>query len=147
MREATGRKMHVNEEPGEEMKRRPMDRKKVLVVDDETAFLISARKILQGPDISIDTADNFDEAIRMIDTHQYDIVVTDIRLTDVASKEGMDILQHVREHHPDTKVILLTGYGSPEIMEKAYAMGASNYLEKPLPGSILRSILQNAGSR
>ena len=121
-----------------------MQQKKVLLVDDETAFLVSARKVLQGPDLSIDTTDNLDDAIHMIDAHHYDIVVTDIRLTDVASKEGMDILRHVMGHHPGTKVILLTGYGSPEIMERAYAMGASNYLEKPLPGSILKSILQNA---
>ncbi len=120
-----------------------MDQKKVLLVDDETAFLVSAKKVLEGPDLSIDTADNFHDAISMIETRRYDIVVTDIRLSDVASREGMDILRHVIEHHPGTKVILLTGYGSQEIMEKAYAMGACNYLEKPLSGNILRSILQN----
>jgi len=120
-----------------------MDQKKVLLVDDETAFLVSARRVLEGPDLAIDTTDNFNDAIRMIDTSQYDIVVTDIRLSGVASGEGMDILRHVTAHHPGTKVILLTGYGSPEIMEKAYAMGASNYLEKPLSGSIFKSILQN----
>ncbi len=121
-----------------------MDQKKVLLVDDETAFLLSARKVLEGPDLSIDTVDNFEEAIEMIEHSHYDIVVTDIRLTDVTSREGMDILRYVTERHPGTKVILLTGYGSPEIMEKAYAMGAANYLEKPLSGSILKSILKNA---
>ena len=121
-----------------------MDQKKVLLVDDETAFLLSARKVLEGPDLSIDTVDNFEEAIEMIEHSHYDIVVTDIRLTDVTSREGMDILRYVTERHPGTKVILLTGYGSPEIMEKAYAMGAVNYLEKPLSGSILKSILKNA---
>jgi DNA-binding NtrC family response regulator len=120
-----------------------MQQKKVLLVDDETAFLVSARKVLQEPDLRVDTADNLDDAIRMIDAHHYDIVVTDIRLTDVASKEGMDILRHVTVHYPGTKVILLTGYGSTEIMERAYAMGASNYLEKPLSGSVLKSILRN----
>ena len=121
-----------------------MDQKKVLLVDDETAFLLSARKVLEGPDLSIDTVDNFEAAIEMIDSRHYDIVVTDIRLTDVTSREGMDILRYVTERHPGTRVILLTGYGSPEIMEKAYAMGAVNYLEKPLSGSILKSILKNA---
>lgn len=121
-----------------------MDQKKVLLVDDETAFLLSARKVLEGPDLSIDTVDNFEEAIEMIEHSHYDIVVTDIRLTDVTSREGMDILRYVTERHPGTRVILLTGYGSPEIMEKAYAMGAANYLEKPLSGSILKSILKNA---
>lgn len=126
------------------MKSATMDQKKVLLVDDEIAFLLSARKVLEGPDLSIDTVDNFEEAIEMIDSRHYDIVVTDIRLTDVTSREGMDILRYVTERHPGTKVILLTGYGSPEIMEKAYAMGAANYLEKPLSGNILKSILKNA---
>jgi DNA-binding NtrC family response regulator len=130
--------------PGNRVEREPMQQKKVLLVDDETAFLLSARKVLQGPDLAVDTADNLDDAIKMIDAHHYDIVVTDIRLTDVASREGMDILRHVMVNHPGTKVILLTGYGTPEIMERAYAMGASNYLEKPLSGTVLKSILQNA---
>jgi DNA-binding NtrC family response regulator len=125
------------------MKETHMADKRVLIVDDETAFLVSIRKILQGPDLLVDTAETFNEARSLIDCNDYTTVITDIRLTDVSSREGMEILRYVKERRPETRVILLTGYGSPEIMEKAYAMGASNYLEKPLSASILKNILNN----
>ncbi len=119
--------------------------KNILVVDDESAFLLAVKRLFQDPQYSIETAETFEEAIDLINRREFHIVMTDIRLTDVMSKEGLEILRYVREFKPGTKVIVLTGYGNPEIMEKAYAMGASLFLEKPLPASILRSIIRNQG--
>lgn len=117
--------------------------KNILLVDDESAFLHSARKILQDSEFSIDTAETFEDAIDLIDHRQFHIVITDIRLTSVMSQEGFEILKYVKENKTGTKVIVLTGYGSPEIMEKAYDMGASLFLEKPVSANTLRSIIRN----
>lgn len=118
--------------------------KRVLVVDDETTFLMAIRKILEGPTLHVDVADNYTAAIDLIRKLDFDFVITDIRLTDVINAEGLDILRYIKQHNPETKVIILTGYGSPEIMEKAYSLGASLYLEKPFSGTILKSILVNS---
>lgn len=122
-----------------------MSEKRVLVVDDETTFLMAIRKILDSPELCVDTAETFNDAIALINERSFNFVITDIRLTNIINTEGLDILKYIKEHRPETKVIILTGYGNTEIMEKAYAMGANIYLEKPLSSNVLRSILANAG--
>jgi DNA-binding NtrC family response regulator len=122
-----------------------MSEKRVLVVDDETTFLMAIRKILDGPELCVDTAENFKDAIALINEKSFNFIITDIRLTNIINTEGLDILKYIKEHRPETKVIILTGHGNAEIMEKAYAMGANNYLEKPVSSNVLRSILANSG--
>ena len=122
-----------------------MDEKSVLIVDDEGTFLMAIKRILDGPELAVETAENFEDAIALINDRDFNFVITDLRLTDVINTEGLDILKHIRKHRPGTKVIILTGYGNTRIMEEAYSMGASLYLEKPVSGNILRSILVNSG--
>lgn len=118
----------------------------ILVVDDEKAFLHAVQRLFQTGEFSVDTAETFKEAIDLINEREFDVVLTDIRLTDVMSREGLEILKYLRENSPGTRVIILTGYGNPEIMERAYDMGASLYLEKPISANILRSIIRNQGN-
>ena len=118
---------------------------RVLVVDDEETFLMGIRRILDGPELIVETAENFNDAIALINGQHFDFVITDLRLTDVINTEGLEILKHVRKHRSGTKVIILTGYGNNRIMEKAYSLGANIYLEKPVSGNILRSIIVNSG--
>ena len=120
-----------------------MSDKRVLVVDDEASFLMAIRKILEGPGLHVDTAENFDEAMALINGQHFNFVITDIRLTDVINTEGLDILRHIKRYSPETKVVILTGYGNDEIMEKAYSLGASIYMEKPVSGNIIKSIVIN----
>jgi UDP-3-O-[3-hydroxymyristoyl] N-acetylglucosamine deacetylase len=122
-----------------------MNEIRVLVVDDEGTFLMAIRRILDGPELLVETADNFDDAIALIDKQDFNFVITDLRLTDAISTEGLDILSHIKERSPGTKVIILTGYGNSRLMEKAYSMGANLFLEKPVSGIVLRSILVNSG--
>ena len=122
-----------------------MNQKRILVVDDETAFLLSIKRVLNGPEYSIVTAESLEEAMKLLDEHAFHIVITDIRLTNVMRKEGLEILQHIKRTIPCTMAVILTGYGSPEIMEKAYSMGADLYIEKPVSLNILLSIIENQG--
>lgn len=119
-----------------------MNRKRILVIDDEIAFLMAVKKMLRT-DFLIFTAESLKGAIVLFDEQQFDMVITDIRLTGVMRDEGMDILKYVKESKPGTKVIVLTGYGDPELMRKAYAMGADLYLEKPVPVNILKNIIES----
>ncbi len=119
--------------------------KNILVVDDERAFLHAVKKLFNTDNFSVETAETLEEAITLINGRNFHIVITDIRLTDVMSREGLEILKYLRDHRPETRVIILTGYGNAEIMEKAYEMGASLYLEKPVSANILRNIIKNQG--
>ena len=71
----------------------------------------------------------------------YDLVLVDIRLGD---GDGFDMLAHCREHHPDTSVILLTGYGTVETAVEAIRAGAFDFLTKPLIDEELEMAIQRA---
>lgn len=117
--------------------------KRILVVDDEMAFLLGIKKVLSRPGYTIDTVETIEEAERLLKVNPYDIVVTDLRLTGVLGEEGLEIIRYVKEFNSDTKCILVTGYGSPEIKEKAYAQGADFYFEKPLSPTVLLDTLKS----
>jgi DNA-binding NtrC family response regulator len=119
--------------------------KKLLVIDDEVAFLIALRKLLSEPDIEVDTAETMEDSMSLLESKPYDAVIADIRLTGVQRKEGIMILDHVKKNHSDTKVIMMTGYGNPEVMQEAYSLGADFYFEKPVSVSVLKGALQKLG--
>jgi len=119
--------------------------KRILVVDDETAFLLGIRKILGRTTAATDIAETIEEAEKLLDQHSYDIVITDLRLTGVLGEEGLEIVRHIRETHPKTRCILVTGYGSPEIREKAMAEGVDYYFEKPVSPAMLLDVVQKLG--
>ena len=109
----------------------------MLVVDDEVAFLVALRKLLNSSEISVDTAENLNDALSLMESKSYDYVISDLRLTGVLLEEGFEVLRYAKESHIDTKVIILTGYGTPEVKKKAYDLGADFYFEKPVAFSIL----------
>ncbi len=119
--------------------------KKLLVIDDEVAFLIALRKLLAEPDIEVDTAETMEDSMGLLENKVYDAVIADIRLTGVQRKEGILILDHVKKMRNDTKVIMMTGYGNPEVMQEAYSLGADFYFEKPVSVSVLKGALQKLG--
>lgn len=119
--------------------------KRLLVIDDEVAFLIALRKLLAEPDIEVDTAETMEDSMDLLQSKTYDAVIADIRLTGVQRKEGILILDHVKKKHDDTKVIMMTGFGNPEVMQEAYSLGADFYFEKPVSVSVLKGALQKLG--
>ncbi len=119
--------------------------KKLLVVDDEVAFLIALRKLLTEPGIEVDTAETMEDSMGLLESNTYDAVIADIRLTGVQRREGIQILDHVKKTHKATKVIMMTGFGNPEVMQEAYSLGADFYFEKPVSVSVLKGALQKLG--
>ncbi|KKL81639.1 hypothetical protein LCGC14_1992750 [marine sediment metagenome] len=122
-----------------------MGTKRLLVVDDEVAFLIALRKLLTEPGIEVDTAETMEDSMGLLESNTYDAVIADIRLTGVQRREGIQILDHVKKTHKATKVIMMTGFGNPEVMQEAYSLGADFYFEKPVSVSVLKGALQKLG--
>ncbi len=122
-----------------------MGTKRLLVVDDEVAFLIALRKLLTEPGIEVDTAETMEDSMGLLESNTYDAVIADIRLTGVQRREGIQILDHVKKTHKATKVIMMTGFGNPDVMQEAYSLGADFYFEKPVSVSVLKGALQKLG--
>ena len=117
----------------------------ILLVDDEVAFLLPMRKMLHGPGIHVDTAETYEGAMELLQTAHYDAVIADIRLGGILSREGLAILDFIKARSGDTKVIIMTGFGGPDVMKEAYHLQADYYFEKPVSYKTLSLALSELG--
>src|SRR5713226_4200314 len=109
---------------------------KVLVVDDEESVVVTIKAILQLDGYNVETTTSGVKARKMVRDVDYDLVLTDLRLED---GDGLEVLKAVRESHPETITIMLTGYASLESAIQALRAGAYDYLVKPSEVEELRA--------
>jgi PAS domain S-box-containing protein len=113
----------------------------ILVVDDEPAILRLVRDILRPAGYLVNTAANGKEALLALQAHPYDLVVTDMIMPQMG---GMELVQYLHLHHPETLVIVFTGFASYQDAVDAVKLGAFDYLPKPLQPEILRHAIERA---
>ena len=104
--------------------------KRLLIVDDEETLTFSLYQsfIHSHNDYEVITAGTGEEALEKIKQKSFDLIVTDIFMPGIS---GLEVLEKVKETHPETKVIIMTAYGSEEHKENALGKGAVHYIEKP----------------
>jgi two-component system, response regulator, stage 0 sporulation protein F len=107
--------------------------RKILVVDDEESILFAMREYFMTHGYQVDCAREMQEAEALLATVRYSVVIADLRLSELPSTEGIEIVRYVHERCPWTRTILLTAYGSPEIEREARRWGVDSFLHKPLP--------------
>ena len=115
--------------------------KKVLIVDDEENILKILNRALKNMGFEIITTMKIDEAEEAIKNSFFDVVIADIRLNDPDGRQGLELLPYIQEKSPKTKVMIMTGFGSEAIEDKAYDNGAFLYLEKPFNLQMLKKCL------
>lgn len=116
----------------------------VLVVDDEESVATTIEAILRMDGHDVTSVTSGAEAIRLLNQHQYDIVLTDLRLADM---DGVGVLREVQRTSPETASIMLTGYASLESAVAALRSGAYDYLMKPSDVEELRATVNRAIER
>lgn len=108
---------------------------RVLVVDDEGAIRYSVTKTLQRIGYKVDAVASAEEALDLMEQHEFDVLLTDIRMPGLS---GVDLLARVRESYPDVSVILMTGYASLSTAVESLRLGAHDYLIKPSSSKDIR---------
>lgn len=108
----------------------------VLIIDDEEDILSSCKAVLEDEDYDVETAKDYDEAIKIFESKKIDLVFLDVWLPNV---DGLDILSNIKEKYPDTTVIMMSGHAGVETAVRATKMGAYDFLEKPISISKLLS--------
>lgn len=114
----------------------------ILVVEDEEDQRKRLQFVLESEKYSVDTAENGDEAIRMIGKKRYDLVITDLKMP--GKSDGIDVLRAARDAHDDTEVFIVTAYGTIENAVKAMLSGAFDYIQKPVNMSEFRIKVERA---
>src|SRR5919201_1502060 len=112
------------------------ERARVLVVDDEESVVVTIKAILQLDGYEVSTTTSGETAKQLVHDTEFDLVLTDLRLED---GDGLDVLKAVREWHPETVTIMLTGYASLESAIQSLRAGAYDYLVKPSEVEELRN--------
>lgn len=116
----------------------------ILIVDDEEAVRFSLRRALAREDVVISEAKSGEEAIKLLSHASFALVLTDIRMSPV---DGLDLLETIAEHWPETPVIMLTGYASVPSAVRALRHGAHDYLIKPVSIAEVRTCVRRGLSK
>lgn len=95
----------------------------ILVVDDLEDWRSTIGGVLEDEGYSVSETGSADKALRMLAQHPFDLTVVDVRLdeTDEGNTEGIDLAKRIRARWPGIKIILITGYGTTDIVAQAFA--------------------------
>ncbi len=114
-----------------------MDKKKVLICDDEEGVRESLKLILEDSyDLSFATTGV--EALEQVKSNSPDIVILDIKMPKM---DGLETLKKIKKTSADTKVVIASGYKSVEVAQEATKYGAVDYIIKPFESkNILKTL-------
>ena len=113
-------------------------RHRILVVDDVRDWRTTLGGLFEDAGYDVQVADSSARALELLRTDQFDLAVLDMRLdeTDEGNTEGLDLAAEIKQHWPATKVVMITGYGTPDTMRQAMEPDAqgrrlvANYIPK-----------------
>ena len=110
----------------------------LLIVDDDKPFLERVARAMEARGYVVDTADTVSEGVKKAEASPPAFAVVDLRLDD---GNGLDVIEQVRRHRPDSRVIVLTGYGNIATAVTAVKLGAIDYLAKPADADDIHAAL------
>ena len=104
------------------------DDRSLLLVDDDEVFLKRLARALERRGFQPETADSVAMGMAMVQTKAPAFAVVDLRLVD---GNGLDVVEALRARRPDSRIVVLTGYGAIASAVAAVKIGATDYLSKP----------------
>ncbi|TET18713.1 MAG: response regulator [Candidatus Cloacimonadota bacterium] len=112
-------------------------KKRILVVDDEKLICWSLEKTFSNEGYEVSVAGSGEQALEMMKSKNFDVVIADVKMPGIS---GLELLTEIKENsdYLSTEVIIMTAFGSPELLKLAYGKGALDYIEKPLNLSVLK---------
>jgi two-component system response regulator RegA len=104
------------------------DDKSLLLVDDDEAFLRRLAKAMEKRGFAVETAESVAEGKAIANARPPAYAVVDLRLED---GNGLDVVELLRAKRPESRIVVLTGYGAIATAVAAVKIGATDYLAKP----------------
>ena len=108
---------------------------RILVVDDERSMREMLAILLRREGHEVAVAENGRTAIDLLNQRPFDLIVSDARMPDV---DGLEVLRHARSVNPAIIAIMVTAYGSPDLIRGVAQLGVNDYVEKPFNTDVLR---------
>ncbi|MBE3558563.1 MAG: hybrid sensor histidine kinase/response regulator [Ktedonobacteraceae bacterium] len=116
---------------------------RVLIVDDDPALLqaLPQALTLRIKEIHVETVDSALEAVRLINSRDYDTIVSDIKMPGM---DGLALLARIQELQPETPTLLITGHGEHDLAVQALRGGAYDFIQKPIDRDYFIAALRRA---
>src|SRR5260370_31028305 len=120
-----------------------VDSPHILSVDDDTALLqaLPHTLALRISGVQADTSASAQGALELIQAHDYDAIVTDIKMPEM---DGLALLAQIQALRPETPTLLITGHGDHQLAIQALRGGAYDYIQKPIDRDDFVAALQRA---
>ena len=116
-------------------------KKQVLIVDDEPDLRSLLSISLSRMQLKCFEAENISHAKKLIQSHHFDLCLTDMRLPD---GDGLDLVEHIQHNVPNLPVAVITAYGNVDTAVRALKCGAFDFIAKPVKLDTLRTIVEAA---
>ena len=113
---------------------------KILIVDDDPFFNKTLSNYLRRFDYSIETSSSAEEALEVLKTETFDLVITDYRLPKM---NGLELIEKIKTHW-NTRVILITNYSDIRTAVKSIKLGAFEFVSKPIIPEEVKLVIENA---
>ena len=106
----------------------PLEDNTLLIVDDDRAFLQRLARAMETRGFAVEAAGSVNEGLALLRQRAPAFAVVDMRLDD---GNGIDVIAALKELRPDSRAVVLTGYGNIATAVSAVKIGAADYLAKP----------------
>ena len=116
----------------------------ILLIDDETQFLVTMAKRLRKRGFLVREAGSGLEGLRELEVESAGVVVLDVGMPGM---DGIQVLREIKLRFPQVQVLMLTGHADMEVAISGMAMGAFDYLMKPVELDVLVGKIREACSR
>ncbi len=120
-----------------------MNSRRILIVDDEPKVAVSLQASLESLErnYQVVCAETGESALTEMDRGPFDVVITDLRMPGM---NGLELMQRVKETHPETRTILITAYGSDDVEAETRRLNAYRYFTKPFHIQDLTAAVEEA---
>ncbi len=114
-------------------------KKKILIVDDAGPVVVLCVNVLQALGYAVKGANRGETAVELMRKEPFDLMVLDYKMPGMT---GFEVFQQAQALHPGMAVVLVTGHGTPEIIDEANRMGFNAILLKPFTSDELRGTVE-----
>ncbi|GAB4344271.1 MAG: hypothetical protein Kow0099_23570 [Candidatus Abyssubacteria bacterium] len=116
-------------------------RESILLVDDDLEFRKAMKRTFERSGYDITVAADGQEALDLLDTQDFDLIITDLRMPNV---NGIQLMEEIRKRKINVPVIFITAFGEVESYMDLMNMGAFDYINKPVKGQDILTVARKA---
>jgi DNA-binding NtrC family response regulator len=117
---------------------------KIMVLDDEPIVCKRLQPALEKLGYEVDTFTQSLEALQEIQETTYDIIITDLKMKGI---DGMRFLQEAKKQHPETEVIVITGFATLDTAKESFQHGVFDFIAKPFKLSEIQEVVTKAEAK